>query len=136
MTDDSKHISNITRLREQLADVNARLKKQIAYREDLLERIETLKSRNGSLVDYRDKLLGRIEKLKGYWHSEIDTLEHNTQASMDAFFENIPDKGPYIAFGRALSELAQTLSLDLDGKTVADFGVGPGLALNAFLETR
>jgi len=126
---------------DKLRDKDDRLQKQIAYRDKLLSQIESLKASNArqkekisSQIEYQKLLLGRIENLKGYQHAGIDTIEHNSKAGMDMFFEKISNAQPYTEFGKSLRALIDKLDISLDGISIADVGVGPGIALSALLK--
>ena len=93
------------------------------------EAIDTLNTRIAALKN-------KISDLEGY-HADVqgfDTIEHNTKESMDRFFSSIDNHDPYIMFGAALKNILLEHDVDCSGKTVVDFGTGPGIALKAALE--
>lgn len=61
--------------------------------------------------------------------AEIDPLHHNTVENMDRFFTTVEDVSPYIAFGQALRLVLEEHRVSLNGKSILDWGVGPGLCL-------
>ena len=66
---------------------------------------------------------------KRHYGVEIDPLRHNTMESIDKFFATVEDASPYVAFGQALRLVLEEHRVCLNGKSILDWGVGPGLAL-------
>ena len=84
--------------------------------------------------EQEDQISSYKKKLHFYerreYGDEINPLQHNTAEAMDEFFQKIDDVEPYIAFGRSLRKELDERGLTTSGKTVLDWGVGPGIVLH------
>jgi len=120
--------------RKKIQSIDKALQKQLAYRDELITRINGLKEKLKESTSFQKTLLRRIEDLKGYQHTELDTIEHNSKEGMNSFFNDISNTEPYTKFGTSLRMLVEELPLDLNGTNIADVGVGPAIALNVLLK--
>ena len=118
------------RLLRSLASRSRRVKRCLMDTKShrLSEDLMKCKDENAALWVKIDKLRDRTVDPR-----EIATLEHNSRESMNKFFDVIEDADPYVHFGDAVREIIQNEGIDLDGKSVIDYGVGPGIALKQVL---
>jgi 2-polyprenyl-3-methyl-5-hydroxy-6-metoxy-1,4-benzoquinol methylase len=117
--------------------------KQLFARKDeaiqrLTERVETLKTKLEEARAMVAKKQDSIERLRlqlaSFMSSEgVDTLAHNTQEGMDEFFSETLQEKIYESFGRVLREKIRERGIELDGRRVIDFGIGPGIVLEELL---
>lgn len=153
-------IASIRSSMDKLRDRNAQLQKQLAeVRRSGNERIEVLKikllqtrqtldARNtelkSQLLQAREAFDARNAELRtllaearknsaGVDTRAIMPLEHNSKESMDAHFADIIDEKPYLILARGVVSMLQKHNVVLDGKSVLDIGIGPGIVLKAIL---
>jgi 2-polyprenyl-3-methyl-5-hydroxy-6-metoxy-1,4-benzoquinol methylase len=129
-------------LRKKLLETRELLNGKVqAAREDnqLLRKklVETRASLGSQLQAVREENQELRRKLatheRRHAMKDVDALAHNTQSSMEAYFADIPDDEPYVRFGAALRDELQRRGVALDGRSVLDAGVGPGIALHELL---
>lgn len=100
-----------------------------------------LMGRNASnavvIASLKRQLVAYERKLRYYerrdYSPEIDPIAHNTAAAMDEFFDSIENEEVYSSFGRALRTILDQHGESAAGKTVLDWGTGPGIVLNEIL---
>ena len=63
-----------------------------------------------------------------------DPLAHNRPSAMDRFFDRLDDDTRYEEFAAALAPIVARHGICFDGKSVLDFGVGPGIVLARLLD--
>jgi 2-polyprenyl-3-methyl-5-hydroxy-6-metoxy-1,4-benzoquinol methylase len=103
-------------------------------REKLLETRTTLGSQLQAVREENQELRRKVATYeRRHAMKDVDALAHNTKSSMEAYFAEIPDDEPYVRFGTALRDELQQRGILLDGQSVLDAGVGPGIALHELL---
>lgn len=118
--------------------LNAKLESARRDRETLRGKLlETRENLNGKIEELRDENRELRRKVALYERrhlmKNVDALAHNRESAMDDFFADVEDETPYRRFGSALREQLAAMDLSFDGRSVADTGVGPGLALHELL---
>lgn len=114
----------LVRKNQQLSELRAKL-------------LDTRRSLNSKLEEARAEVRQLRRQLAVYERRirmrGVDALAHNRESAMDDFFTEAIDPEPYIRFGAALRLQLRKHAVRLDGRTVADAGVGPGIALKELL---
>ena len=99
--------------------------------------LDTRRTLNGKLEDSRAEVRRLRRQLAVYERRHrmrgVDALAHNRESTMDDFFAADIDPEPYVRFGAALRLQLRKHRVRLDGLSVADAGVGPGIALKELL---
>ncbi|WP_170481090.1 methyltransferase domain-containing protein [Ruegeria arenilitoris] len=123
---------------------NQKLEQKIAAVKDsntkLGLKIVAQKGNNAKLVQQKKQLESLLEREKRkvenlrFGKQEVDPIQHNSEEGMDSFFSEIRSETPYLNFGMALKKNFSKWSVTLDGKSIADVGTGPGIALSAIIE--
>lgn len=109
---------------EQAAELRSKL---LDTRRALNEKLEAAR-KDVRALKRQLALYERRHRMKG-----VDAIAHNQEASMDDFFTEEPDPEPYVRFGASLRQELRRYGIALDGRTVADAGVGLGIALKELL---
>ena len=119
-----------------LRDVVARCRHTITKLNDrnaiLKKRINAISASLAKLNDRNAILKKRINAISA--SLAIDPLAHNSPSAMDRFFDRIDDDTRYEEFAAALAPIAARHGICFDGKSVLDFGVGPGIVLARLLD--
>lgn len=97
-----------------------------ALRQTLKDRALRISSQTAEISKLKQRLTFYEKRDYG---TEIEPLRHNTIESMNRFFATVEDTSPYIDFGQALKLVLEKHRVSLNGKSILDWGVGPGLAL-------
>lgn len=113
----------LARKNEQVAELRSKL---LDTRRTLNERLEIARK---EAREFRRALALHERRHK---MTDVDALSHNSAASMDEYFVEV-DEEPYVRFGSALRQELRRRGIGLSGRTVADAGVGPGIALKELL---
>lgn len=96
---------------------------------DMAQVQSTLQTTLRELTAARKSLV--VYTKRDYGHG-IDPGQHNTCASMDKFFAVVEEER-YVLFGKKVREVIKQQDIALKGKSVADWGIGPGRALKQIL---
>ena len=103
-------------------------------REKLKQSREMIRRKQAQIVELNSKIATLRDR--GVDGREIDSVAHNSQAGMNGFFETIQDETPYRRFGAELRTLLYQEGVAVNAKSIGDFGVGPGIALQEVLNGR
>lgn len=98
--------------------------------------LDTRRAMNAKLEQARSEIVRlrrEVDRLERRTRMRnVDAIAYNTPGSMDEFFTDV-DPEPYIRFGAALRLALRQAGVGLDGRSVADAGIGPGHALHELL---
>ncbi len=117
------------------AKIEAAREDNALLREKLLDTRRTLNAKMDELRAENRELRHKVARYeRRHLMRNVDAIAHNTPGAMDDFFADVEDETPYRRFGAALREQLVAEGVSLDGRRVADTGVGPGIALHELLQ--